>query len=309
MIQSNEEYKSAIDFISKDLEMYDFELSDKMTSYEYNLYLQDIEYYMNILYEKTRTIEDIINYVSMYCEAKTKKVKDEIAENEEILESNIDRFIGQKSMSYNVIWDINNINNIKDRDGEKLPPADISNNIVSFGKTILNKIEPLVIIKNSNHITDSDNILTGLNDGYYMTSYYLDKPDVIVEDIYIKTKNNDTGQLNMTPMNCEIEYVGLENDKQHYRLTAKNMEKKAQTFSYDNFNGSMLNKINNRIPYSYNVAEDINTNKNNIEQLRYKNNNKKYLNDVMNYQKISEIQEAKSETQMIINHDDNGEKR
>ena len=41
MIKTLAEYKSALDYINTDLEMYDFELSDKMTSYEYNLYLQE----------------------------------------------------------------------------------------------------------------------------------------------------------------------------------------------------------------------------------------------------------------------------
>ena len=56
MIKTLAEYKSALDYINTDLEMYDFELSDKMTSYEYNLYLQDIQYYLNMLYEKYRVL-------------------------------------------------------------------------------------------------------------------------------------------------------------------------------------------------------------------------------------------------------------
>ena len=42
MIKTQEEYINACDFIDSDMELYDFQISEKMNSYEYNLYLQDL---------------------------------------------------------------------------------------------------------------------------------------------------------------------------------------------------------------------------------------------------------------------------
>ena len=82
MIKTLAEYKSALDYINTDLEMYDFELSDKMTSYEYNLYLQDIQYYLNMLYEKYRVLEDLSNYLEEYSETKIDNMLKNIKEKE-----------------------------------------------------------------------------------------------------------------------------------------------------------------------------------------------------------------------------------
>ena len=69
MIRTAKQYKEAKDFIDKELELYDYALSEKMTSYEYNLYLQDTQYCFNILYEKLRVLEDLIEYLDYYKDA------------------------------------------------------------------------------------------------------------------------------------------------------------------------------------------------------------------------------------------------
>ena len=82
MIRTANQYKEAKDFIDKELELYDYALSEKMTSYEYNLYLQDTQYCFNILYEKLRVLEDLIEYLDYYSKVKIDKVKKDIAEKE-----------------------------------------------------------------------------------------------------------------------------------------------------------------------------------------------------------------------------------
>ena len=103
MIRTANQYKEAKDFIDKELELYDYALSEKMTSYEYNLYLQDTQYCFNILYEKLRVLEDLIEYLDYYSKVKIDKVKKNIAEKEVTLARSMNGVYKKKKY---LIWRI-----------------------------------------------------------------------------------------------------------------------------------------------------------------------------------------------------------
>ena len=82
MIRTATQYKEAKEFIDTNPEFYDYTLSEKMNSYEYNLYLQDTQYYFNVLYEKLRELEDIIEYLERYSKKKISAARDIINKKE-----------------------------------------------------------------------------------------------------------------------------------------------------------------------------------------------------------------------------------
>ena len=103
MIRTQEEYNNACNFIDSDIELYDFILSEKMNSYEYNFYLQDTEYFLDFLYEKIRTLEELCDYLDNYVETKFYNTKKKIVSSNVpfVMWQGEDR-VGGKSIVYDI---------------------------------------------------------------------------------------------------------------------------------------------------------------------------------------------------------------
>ena len=56
------------------------------------------------LYEKTRTIEDLIEYLEYYSKNKLEQLKTEIKEKEDILEAAVDKYIDKNYVSCRINW-------------------------------------------------------------------------------------------------------------------------------------------------------------------------------------------------------------
>lgn len=89
MIRTQDQYENACNFIDSDIELYDFMLSERMSSYEYNLYLQDTEYFLNFLYEKIRTLEELCDFLEVSIENKIKSATEEIDKKLSMLENSL----------------------------------------------------------------------------------------------------------------------------------------------------------------------------------------------------------------------------
>ena len=89
MIRTQDQYESACNFIDSDIELYDFMLSERMSSYEYNLYLQDTEYFLNFLYEKIRTLEELCDFLEVSIENKIRNATEEIDKKLSMLENSL----------------------------------------------------------------------------------------------------------------------------------------------------------------------------------------------------------------------------
>ena len=299
MIRTEAELKSAVDFIDEDLELYDFELSEKMTSYEYNLYLQDIEYYLDVLYEKTRTIEDLIEYLDFYSSKKINEAEELLNKNRNILESSIDKFISNKSFTYNVEWDNNAQIDIIDRNGEKINGAvfNINTNNINPGFIEISSTEPTSIIKNSNNDTYSDNIDTCLKDKIYFTSYNLDSPQIIEETLSFKI--DDTSELYfenyLKGINCSVSFNGInENNEAVYKLICNSPISKAENFEYKYYIDSELDSAYKNEELIYNKAKSININQNNMANRYNKDMSNEYFKTILKYQKTIDKQKESS---------------
>jgi len=296
VIRTSAEYKEALDFIDKDIELYDFDLSEKMTSYEYNLYLQDTEFYLDTLYEKMRTLEDIVEYLEYYSNVKISKLKENIKNKQNVLEKVVDRYTDKTAIAYSIIWDQNSMVDIKDRDGSIIAAAEIDNNgSISAGGERSNYAIIKNIVKKSSHDTYSDNISSCVKDNIYLTFYNLEAPEKIEEELTVEALNNDkVNCIEFEPINCEITFEGLNDQNQYvFKLKCNNATKEYENFNYKVFSESNLDSINN-LGFNYNQSQTINKNQavltDQLDQ-KYKNS---YLKDIKNYQNIKENQLKKS---------------
>lgn len=277
-----------------------------MTSYEYNLYLQDTEYYLDILYEKIRVIEDLLDYLDNYNIQKTDKLIAYIKEKENKLQDSIDKFVSNKSQAYEVTWDTGDLDIIQDRDGSEIKRAEIYSgieNYLGFGNVKKSKLKLTSIVKESSETSYSDNIVTCLNDGFYLSSYNLDKPTNIEEKIYIEVNDKENARfLNLRPINCSIEDKGTDElGRKTYILKSNAMSKVDENFIYKNYIGSQLEATRVDSNFSYNVAKDINQNQNEQISLDNQKNNKDYYDKVLNYQTIASTQEKEGSVLSIYN--------
>ena len=306
MIKTLAEYKSALDYINTDLEMYDFELSDKMTSYEYNLYLQDIQYYLNVLYEKYRVLEDLNNYLEDYSEKKINGLLNNIKENEAKLTTSLDKYLSSKSRTYDVKWNISNMDTIKDRDGKDLKNALLnSNNCLTFNGHKAGELKINSIVKEENISTESDNLLTCLEDGVYLTSYNVDIPQTIKETLYIDVDNIEAvDNLSLPPINCTIEYKGLsDSQKAVYEITCNSLSKVNENFEYEPYvqgNLEEIGKKNSRKRLIWTTVQEYS------EKMREKknhNNKNRFRTDLKNTNNTNKKNTESSETAAVYASD------
>ena len=262
MIKTLAEYKSALDYINTDLEMYDFELSDKMTSYEYNLYLQDIQYYLNMLYEKYRVLEDLSNYLEEYSETKIDNMLKNIKEKEAKLNTSIDKYLSSKSKAFSVKWNTGSLDIIKDRDGKELKKAVYDkDNYLTLDGHKLGKVNINNIVKEEYTQTYSDNLLSCIDDGIYLTSYNVDEPQTSKEILYIDIDNIDNvDSLQLEPINCTIEYKGVtEGKKAIFEISCDALSKTKENFDYSAYVKGQLEETDKKIDYSRAQRKDLKT--------------------------------------------------
>ena len=266
MIRTANQYKEAKDFIDKELELYDYALSEKMTSYEYNLYLQDTQYCFNILYEKLRVLEDLIEYFDYYSKVKIAKVKKDIAEKEVTLARSINSVDKKKGIAAAVTWEVNPINELKDRDGEIIDAAFLNRDYsITSGRTDTNHRIIKSIIKKSNVECFSDNLDSCVADDIYISAYNLEAPQIIEEELEIEiTEPENFDAIDFEAINCTVEYLGKTNDN-HILLKVKadNMQKGLENFSHSTYKDSGLNSTA-AVSFSYNRNNTVSKNQNTL---------------------------------------------
>lgn len=295
MIRTTAEYQSAIEFIKKDIELYDYELSEKMSSLEYNLYLQDTEYFLDFLYEKSRTIEDLIEYLEFYSSEKISKLRRELERSQEVLILSVDKYLDKDFIAISPEWETKSASKIKDRDGSDIPIAVIAddNSILNSGETS-NEMKAKTIIKDSTIVANSDNISTCIKEDYYIVEYNLDKPQKITENLIIDIYDaTDVNNVSFNAINCEADFYLSSDNKITAVLTANNNTKEKQNWNYNKYTNSQLNSVNTT-SLSFNRAKDIYSNLSARNDKMVKNSIKHYSKEVKRYQETKNKQLEKS---------------
>lgn len=248
MIKTLDEFAEADKFIQKDLEMYDFDLSKQMNSYEYNLYLQDTQYYFEMLYEKIRVLEDMINYLDRYSEAKIFKVRGLLKRKESILQTAVDQYTDKNFILVSPEWISNPIKKILDRDGSKMSTAStterkdnyISNQTVRPGYSVAGRAIILNAIRIGNSIPVSDTLKDFPSTGSYSVTYECEKPSSIQETIAVTFDNsgNELNGIEYNAINCDVDISSSDEiGKLLINLKSNYGRKIKIPFDYDGYTG------------------------------------------------------------------------
>lgn len=210
MLKDSVDFDYTIDLLNKDLDL-NIELQDDiMESDKINNSFKSIENNLNTLYEKTRYLEDIIDYTKTFLTMKIDNYCNDINASIKSIEdiSKIDKNLGY--IDYNVPF-IKNTIEIKDRNKNfKITPCSIKNNVLTLSNRINDSYDYFSIIMKCEQKPHINNISTIKEDNFYRSIYLEEKPisNGIVETITVYLNEpKEINELNINPVNCKINNI------------------------------------------------------------------------------------------------------
>lgn len=189
-----------------------------LNSDNYNTTFQSIEESLNLLYEKTRTLQDLINYSTSFIKNEVDETISECKTLLDNIEHNRDLIKDSAYINYNVklqsIFDT-----YADRDNSPIKGVEMHNGVITLNNNTIEEIEINNIAIEGNYL--NNNILNTsadvIKDKTYRTFYMFDRiqKGVVKEKVKIHFgKTKTINKINIIPSNCtitSIEYT-LEDD-------------------------------------------------------------------------------------------------
>ena len=293
MIRTQEEYTNACNFIDSDMELYDFQLSEKMSSYEYNLYLQDTEYFLNYLYEKIRTLEDLCDYLDTYIDIKIGNAKQIIDIDTELLDKTLEAYTNQQTTSVTPIWNDNISKHLTDRDGSILPVAELEGTDILPAATKTNKIVPQMITRDKENNTYSNLVSRDLSS--YLVSYQSSGTIPKEETVRVVLPENAVFNcVDIEPINCVLTVF---KDQHTLLITMQpnGYDKEIRNFDFDAYNGAALNRVVTQNQY-YDKADSVCENLHALYNQKQKAENRQYMHSVLSCQQVMSKNTEKAKT-------------
>lgn len=280
MIRTQEEYNNACNFIDSDIELYDFILSEKMNSYEYNLYLQDTEYFLDFLYEKIRTLEELCDYLDNYVETKFYNTKKKIKTNLDLVEKTSSLYGSDRTTDIIPEWNFLKSDYLVDRDGTEVQSA--IEGIETIGPSIRkeNQIIPMLFTKNQNNNAYYDNVNSSVQDGYYLTCYqkseYLDIKEIVNINLPALA---DYNCIDIDPINCKL---SIEKTQSGLSVTMypERYDKELRNFDFRPYTKSALCHFATE-PLQYQFNDTIVNNRQNADNDYNLQKKNKYISDTI----------------------------
>lgn len=221
-----------------------------LESDKFNTTFTEIETTLNTLYEKTRYLEDSIQYAKTFLETKNREFNDEMQSIVKELESLLDMSKNLAYISHNVPLRANNVF-INDRDSalKTLRPLILKDNKLTLGYSKNTTIVHSSIEKVSNGIAYEDNMATVNTDKKYKTIYLEEKivPNGLTETFIVYFAEPSTvNVLDFKPTNCKIKNIrfglinGVEEPVSDYESLNENIYRTCIYIKFDmvctNFN-------------------------------------------------------------------------
>lgn len=211
--------------------------SDKM-----NHAFEEIEKALNTLYEKTRYLEDAIQYARVFLDAKTKEFNDEMSSVIKELEKTLDMSKNLSYLSYNVALKNNN-RAINDRfvGSDKISPLIVKDNVLTMGYEYDTEIAFSDKYTVSDSISFDNNLDKIVKDKTYKAIFLEEKlvKDGLTETMVLYFPKPVTiNVVDLVPSNCNIKNVrfglinGIEEYAADYKLSMNNV---ARTCTYVKF--------------------------------------------------------------------------
>jgi hypothetical protein len=167
-----------------------------LESEKLNMTFTEIEKSLNTLYEKTRFIEDAIEYATTFLNTKVKEFNDEMYSVMKEIEEDVDSSKKLAYITYNVPLKANNIS-IKDKNNNNLQPLILKDKVLTLG----NKINKSYKISSVKRITDTipyDDTLNNLAINNNYRAFFLEEKiaqEGLTETLVVYFKNPVTIEL------------------------------------------------------------------------------------------------------------------
>lgn len=139
MLDGAEAFNSAAAYVKREQGIPAIDLGTKLNSNTYIETCRSIENALNVLYEKTRTLEELRDYTKAYVKKQVEEKRNRIADRLKVIERAVDEYENKDYVAYNVPFE-GNLEIVKDRDGTILPPMNDINGKLETGSTLLSNI-------------------------------------------------------------------------------------------------------------------------------------------------------------------------
>lgn len=216
MIDTSKYIEDAIKFLNnQDIEDLNYQFmyqTDYFNSQDYNYTLYNIENNLNILYEKARVLQDVIQYTREYVKQKVYEISDECHTILEAIEDNVDSLKQNNYININVPF-LESTGSFTDRDNKKLPKNAIYDGAITLSGTQKEKLKIKSIKQKNNFKPYRETLNNLIQEKEYRSFYMLDAPisDGLKEQITVEFDNEETiNQLHIITSNCkasDIKYI------------------------------------------------------------------------------------------------------
>lgn len=210
MINTAADLNSALQYVTTDIEIDTTRFSNEMDSLVFNTIFLDIERQINILYQKTRLLEDIRDYTDLFVTRVVEEKRTAIVENLNAIEMIYDDFTNKDSIAEVVT--INPKYIVQDRDGTPLDQFDIINGmLVMPGKTLSSEtvVDIIGLDETSSEIAPFAEVNS---DRLYCQIYENDEPassEITASYDILLTGKTKCNFLNFAPVGCDVTAVTL----------------------------------------------------------------------------------------------------
>ena len=210
MLKNSTDFDYNLSEIQKDLNINIILQDDIMESDKMNTSLKSIQDNLNTLYEKTRYLEDAIDYAKTFLTIKIDNYINDINSSIKSIEdlSMIDKNLGY--IDYNVPF-IENAVETRDRNKNyKVNPCSIRNDVLTLSNRIKDTYDYSSIGFKCEQVPHYNNLTALQTDGFYRSIYLEEKPikEGIVETLTIYLKEpKEVNELKLNPVNCNVKNI------------------------------------------------------------------------------------------------------
>lgn len=180
MIHSDHNFEEGVQLLTDD---YDKDINSKMllqgsflNSDRFNETMKNIEEELNILYEKTRVLEDMIAYSKEFLEQEIHINKEKIYDKLKVIEESRDTLKESSYISYRVPIQVSSSEVVRDRDGTIIDRCDIGNGNLILSGQELEDFKIVDVTKKQELTAYNDNLEVLKDGGSYRVLYFLDGP-------------------------------------------------------------------------------------------------------------------------------------
>jgi hypothetical protein len=217
MIKTAQDFEGAIEYISKPItdELYnEFKYQGHtMNSENYNTTMVLLEKEFNILYEKIRLVQDVIDYSKEFVEQNIYTTIKEAKATISSLEDSRDSLKKDNFITYDIPF-IESSGRYTDRDSLDLSHCDVNNNVLTLSGDMQYEATIANIFVERNAVNYKENSQNLISKSPYRSFYVIDKPiKEIIESVLIVLESPAIiNFLEIIPSNCKIEAVSYMSD-------------------------------------------------------------------------------------------------